>query len=620
MTKFIIRRCFLFIKSKISYQDQEGIPAEERDRLFYQSFFSSDVEFLQKLTEVGQTIDDLIPFRRDSKMKTMNDIYLKRLFQSKKFSQYYMSFLGIMQNNKKESFKEICIAENDDKIDNMTKQMIKIIHTRDFGVYIKLIFFFTKIRRLNHHEIIKCEERAQELFTKYHQNRKNERKLFVKSLEKTELRKAMKHNNKNKNNKKNQFQQMCYIVELDKFKLTYKLSVGYLIFIFVYTLTILVLSIVANQDLKSLPLIYTDITNNWSIDPIYQISLPNVTGCGSGYEYFSLLQNGQTSYTYWSHQNNDITFQTVQIIIKIEYPIYPLCASNEQICGGIYVQNKYCAPIGQCPINSILLVNQTGLQNVDFNKYSYTINITSNLYLLTSTLAESLPISQIYVFGSQACLDNQYSNYDQIYSQALCTNDNRWNLVDQITQSEYQTANSFTSNINNDWSLYKKLYLDVVKLQIIKLSRMGEQVGIRLAEPKQHINYACCAKCLKFWYCRIFIQLVLLFVDKLQGKLQQKCQNNNDSHKTINLMVSFYSDYIGLWIFNGYKTFSANCIIDKLFRLINIKYFYNYSEFNMGHLGDKHYNIFHIYFLLHCGMHFFFHLFGLIFKIKKNCL
>ena len=85
-------------------------------------------------------------------------------------------------------------------------------------------------------------------------------------------------------------------------------------------------------------------------------------------------------------------------------------------------------------------------------------------------------------------------------------------------------------------------------------------------------------------------------------------------------MVSFYSDYIGLWIFNGYKTISTNSLIDKLFRLINIKYFYNYSEFNMGHLGDKHYNIFYIHLLFHCGMHFLFYLFGLIFKIKKNCL
>lgn len=32
MTKFIIRRCFLFIKSEIDYDEKEGISAEERDR------------------------------------------------------------------------------------------------------------------------------------------------------------------------------------------------------------------------------------------------------------------------------------------------------------------------------------------------------------------------------------------------------------------------------------------------------------------------------------------------------------------------------------------------------------------------------------------------------------
>ena len=45
--------------------------------------------------------------------------------------------------------------------------MIKIIHTRDFGVYIKLIFFFTKIRRLNriedfHGKIMKLSSAKKE--------------------------------------------------------------------------------------------------------------------------------------------------------------------------------------------------------------------------------------------------------------------------------------------------------------------------------------------------------------------------------------------------------------------------------------------------------------------------
>lgn len=113
MTKFIIRRCFLFIKTKINYQDKEGLPTEERDRLFYQTFFQEDPDFMNLLKLQNQSVDDLIPFRKDSKMKTMNDAYLKSLFQSRLFSQFYHKFL--------EQFKEICIHENADKIENMTK-------------------------------------------------------------------------------------------------------------------------------------------------------------------------------------------------------------------------------------------------------------------------------------------------------------------------------------------------------------------------------------------------------------------------------------------------------------------------------------------------------------------
>lgn len=92
MTKFIIRRCFLFIKSQIDYEEKEGVSAEERDRIFYNSFFSDDQKFMKSLH--SESIDDMIPFRKDSKMKTMNDSYLKRLFESERFSKYYALFLS----------------------------------------------------------------------------------------------------------------------------------------------------------------------------------------------------------------------------------------------------------------------------------------------------------------------------------------------------------------------------------------------------------------------------------------------------------------------------------------------------------------------------------------------
>ncbi|CAD8169416.1 unnamed protein product [Paramecium octaurelia] len=152
MTKFIIRRCFLFIKSQIDYEEKEGVSAEERDRIFYNSFFSDDKEFMKSLQ--NQSIDDMIPFRKDSKVKTMNDNYLKRLFESERFSKYFSLYLN--------QFKDICQNENEEKIDNMTKQLIKIIMTRDYGKIKTYRRFPWK-----DHELIKCEERAKELYSKY---------------------------------------------------------------------------------------------------------------------------------------------------------------------------------------------------------------------------------------------------------------------------------------------------------------------------------------------------------------------------------------------------------------------------------------------------------------------
>ncbi|CAD8109852.1 unnamed protein product [Paramecium sonneborni] len=167
MTKFIIRRCFLFIKSQIDYEEKEGVPAEERDRIFYNSFFSDDKEFMKSLHL--ESIDDMIPFRKDSKMKTMNDNYLKRLFESQRFSKYYSLFLS--------QFKDICLNENEEKIENMTKQLIKIIMTRDYGKIKTYRRFPWK-----NHELIKCQERAKELYCKYSNshNQKMKKKCLSK--------------------------------------------------------------------------------------------------------------------------------------------------------------------------------------------------------------------------------------------------------------------------------------------------------------------------------------------------------------------------------------------------------------------------------------------------------
>ncbi|CAD8067963.1 unnamed protein product [Paramecium sonneborni] len=172
MTKFIIRKCFQFIKTEINYQDKDNLGAEERDRLFYHTFFSSDQEFIKTLE--NNSIDDLIPFRKESKLKTINDTYLKQLFRSQKFCCYYQKFLN--------EFSNIFQLENEEKIQKMAKQILKIIFTRDYDK-IKIYRRFP----WKDHEFRKCENRAQEIYWKYHSQKfKNEKKLLKKESIKLE--------------------------------------------------------------------------------------------------------------------------------------------------------------------------------------------------------------------------------------------------------------------------------------------------------------------------------------------------------------------------------------------------------------------------------------------------
>lgn len=59
----------------------------EMERAFYQEYFS-DIE--------GEysTIEEIIPFRLKSTIKTMNAQYLKKIFKSRKFLKGYEEYLS----------------------------------------------------------------------------------------------------------------------------------------------------------------------------------------------------------------------------------------------------------------------------------------------------------------------------------------------------------------------------------------------------------------------------------------------------------------------------------------------------------------------------------------------
>ncbi|CAD8067190.1 unnamed protein product [Paramecium sonneborni] len=253
---------------------------------------------------------------------------------------------------------------------------------------------------------------------------------------------------------------MCFQVNFDSKHKTYKrLSIVYQSFIFGYTLGILILSIFAWNQYSELTLPYIDRIQKWEIDPIYEVYKQDI--CESDSEDFFKLQYGQIYYTKWVNSNQifSLCFRRLKDYNFVQkYQIYPKCLDNEELCGGVYVQNKYCAPKGQCPINSMLFVTGEELKKIDKTKYTNQIKINDNFYLVTSTLAEQLPINQLQIYGTNPCVINQYSIYDTIFSNAFCENDTAYILLNQIDEMTFATSNGFTSNTADKVGVYSRSY------------------------------------------------------------------------------------------------------------------------------------------------------------------
>lgn len=80
MIKFLMRRCFEFIKDLLAFEEDPNDSAEEKEKKFYYKYFGQDEELKESLIKNDLTIDDMIPFKQESKIKTMNQSYLNMLF------------------------------------------------------------------------------------------------------------------------------------------------------------------------------------------------------------------------------------------------------------------------------------------------------------------------------------------------------------------------------------------------------------------------------------------------------------------------------------------------------------------------------------------------------------
>lgn len=82
--KFILRKCFKFLKKKMQLNELTMTPLE-MEKVFYREYFGESM---------AGDVEEMIPFRNGSSLKTMNVQYLKKIFQSPKFYEGYLQYLG----------------------------------------------------------------------------------------------------------------------------------------------------------------------------------------------------------------------------------------------------------------------------------------------------------------------------------------------------------------------------------------------------------------------------------------------------------------------------------------------------------------------------------------------
>ncbi|KAL4488063.1 hypothetical protein ABPG72_009401 [Tetrahymena utriculariae] len=108
MIKFILRKCFKFLKSDMKQFDLSQ--QREMDKAFFDKYFDS-ADFC--------TDDQFMPFKKKSSLKTMNSQFLKKIFKSPSFSQGYHQYL--------DKFEEISVKENEKKVKKFVNYILDLM-------------------------------------------------------------------------------------------------------------------------------------------------------------------------------------------------------------------------------------------------------------------------------------------------------------------------------------------------------------------------------------------------------------------------------------------------------------------------------------------------------------
>lgn len=125
MIKWIIRRCLKTSKNSMKKEQKKDQKKALKDlctRYFKESGNDSNGE--EEEAE-GGFVDRVLPFRKNSKNKTMNNSFILEIFQSEVFRNDYKEFL--------KDLDEISDKENSEKINRFTTFIVQCAKKGDFG-------------------------------------------------------------------------------------------------------------------------------------------------------------------------------------------------------------------------------------------------------------------------------------------------------------------------------------------------------------------------------------------------------------------------------------------------------------------------------------------------------
>lgn len=95
MIKYTLRKALRWLRLKVA-KGKESDPKEGM-KLLIQRYFGTILKEKQGITNLNddQILEKFLPFKKDSRIKTMNTSFVAELFESDEFTKDYQEFLSI---------------------------------------------------------------------------------------------------------------------------------------------------------------------------------------------------------------------------------------------------------------------------------------------------------------------------------------------------------------------------------------------------------------------------------------------------------------------------------------------------------------------------------------------